>query len=180
MSIASLSNSLTGTLANQTSSTNKKTTSSGTTAASPNIGQQLLAAVAQAQGSTANPLVSLGQSDNAPLTYDAKGLLRQLQNNTLNNPMWQDNSDDSNNGNSQAQSLFAAMHLPTATTGTGTGSSGSTSAADAKAQALAVINGSADSNGNNTNWAQMLKQNPALAGVMLDQQTSQSMISMLA
>lgn len=177
MSITSLSNSLTGTLANQTGSASKKTTTSASSSsATPNIGKQLLAAVAQAQGSTANPLVSLGQSDNSTLTYDAKGLLRQLQNNTLNNPMWQDNSNDNSNSNAQAQSLFAAMHLPSATsTGTGT-----TSAADAKAQALAVINGTADSNGNNTNWAQMLKQNPALAGVMLDQQTSQSMISMLA
>lgn len=175
MSITSLSNSLTGTLANQTSSASKKTTTSTTTSstATPSIGKQLLAAVAQAQG---NPLVSLGQSDNSTLTYDAKGLLRQLQNNTLSNPMWQDNSDDNSNSNAQAQSLFAAMHLPSATT-TGTGT---TSAADAKAQALAVINGTADSNGNNTNWAQMLKQNPALAGVMLDQQNSKSMISMLA
>lgn len=177
MSITSLSNSLTGTLANQTSSASKKTTTSSTATATPSIGKQLLAALAQAQGSTANPLVSLGQSDNSTLTYDAKGLLRQLQNNTLNNPMWQDNSDDNSNSNAQAQSLFAAMHLPSATTGTTTGS---TSAADAKAQALAVINGTADSNGNNTNWAQMLKQNPALAGVMLDQQNSKSMISMLA
>lgn len=162
MAIAPLSSPLANTLGNPTSTATGKAA-----AGSASIGKELLAALAQAQtasGVSADSLwqdqVSLGsagQSASTPLTYDAKGLLQQLQNNMRNNPLWQTDSSDS------TQSLFAAPS--TAATGTST----------TQAQALAAIG-----NGNNTNWAQMLKQNPALAGVMVDSQTAQSMISMLA
>lgn len=185
-------------LANQSGSGNGAST---TAADSASIGSQLLAAVAQVQGdnstssnSALQDMVSLspaamGQTDTTPQTYNAKGLLQQVQSNLmLNDPLLQSDTTDTSNtiDNSLLQSLISSHQIPTTTKNTvgtadttassQTSANASNSMANSQTQAPA---GSAGSTESNANWAQLLKQNPSLASVLVQSQTDQGLIKMV-
>ena len=189
MTISSLSSSLYSTLlAGQSSASNS---SSATTTGSESIGEQLLSAVAQshaASGTSSNSLlqdlVSLspaaqGQTDTTPQTYNAQGLLQQMQSNMmLNDPLLQSdatNSSGTNSNDSLLQNLMSVPQMPaTATDAAGTTTAAASTHTMAGSGTAAVTTPTAattpGSTGLNANWSQMLKQDPALANVLVQSQ----------
>jgi hypothetical protein len=152
---------------------------------SGSIGDQLLAALAQSQatsGASSDPLLqelvslspsALGQTTTTPQTYNAQGLLQQVQSSTLlNDPLFQLDATDTSgtNSNSLMQALMSLPQIPT----TATNAVGSSNPA-ASSQTSATTAGSTDLN---ANWAQLLKQNPALASVLVESQMDQGILSM--
>lgn len=135
------------------------------------IGKDLLTALSLNQASQKSMLssdlqdqVSLSgksQSSSSPLTYDAKSLLQQLQNNMQrNNPMWQDD----NSSNSSSSGLSSAV----------------LNALNAKQNASSGTTGNQTSaTTNSTSLADLLKQNPGTAKALIYSQNSQSMLSIL-
>lgn len=122
---------------------------------SGSLGVELLAALEQSQtASSASPnsllqdMVSLspaalGQTTTTPLTYNAQGLLAQIQSNLqLNDPLLQSDSADTNgtNGDSLLQSLMSSPQVQTA---------GGNSLASTSVQAPTTTAGSTDPN---VNW----------------------------
>ena len=181
-------------LSNQSSSGNSAGAATGD---SKSIGSQLLAAVAQSEGangtasdSSLQNLVSLspaalGQANTALQTYNAKGLLQQIQSSMmLNDPLLQSDTSTSGNalGDSLLQSLASLEQTSAATANsvapaTPAPQANSASAADnAASQAAASAPAATDPN---ANWAKLLKQNPALASVLAESQTNQGLISLL-
>lgn len=140
------------------------------------IGGQLLAELAQAQatnGSSSDPLlqtlVSLGSGSGSssaatsPLTYNAKGLLNQVQYSLmLNDPLLQ--SSDATSGDSESSPdasllsnlLGSSQGNSTAGAATGTGTSNS-----------------------NIDWAQILQKDPSLASAFAESQMHQGILNML-
>jgi len=152
---------------------------------SGSIGDQLLAALAQSQatsGASSDPLLqelvslspsALGQTTTTPQTYNAQGLLQQVQSSTLlNDPLFQLDATDTSgtNSNSLMQALMSLPQIPT----TATNAVGSSNPA-ASSQTSATTAGSTDLN---ANWAQLLKQNPALASVLVESQMDQGILPM--
>jgi hypothetical protein len=152
-------------------------TASGTGSAS--LGDQLLAALGQSSAASGTPanallqeLVSLspaattGQASATPQTYNAQGLLQQVQSNMmLNDPLLQPDTTGTSSGDSFLQSLLT---LPQSTAGN--------SANPAAAQALGAATGTTNLN---ADWSQLLKQNPALASTLVQSEMAQNVISML-
>ena len=172
--------------------------SSASAASAASIGDQLLAAFEQSpvaltsSNSLLQELVSLspaalGQSNTTPQTYTAQGLLQQMQSSMLlNDPLLQPDATDTANpiSNSLLGSLTSFPQIPASAVGTagatqpspgatnGTGKPSST-----QTPSTAGANGTADPN---ANWAQLLKNDPALANVLVQSQLEQGVISMLA
>ena len=151
--------------------------------ASSSVGEQLLAEVAQAQansGSTTDPLlqtlVSLGSgsaspsAETTPLTYNAKGLLNQIENSLLlSDPLLQ--SADTGSGDSgagQDSSLLNSLLSP------GQGTGGAT--ADSSNPGAVTSTGTP---GPNVNWAQILQKNPSLASAFAESQMNQGILNIL-
>jgi len=129
-----------------------------------------------------------GQSTTTPQTYNAQGLLQQVQSSMLlNDPLLQQDSTDMNgtNSNSLLQSLMSLPQISsTSTKAAGTSNAatssqvtanGDTTAGNTQASATAATS----STDLNANWAQLLKQNPALASVLMESQMEQGVLSML-
>ncbi len=166
---------------------------------SASIGDQLLAALTQSQASnttSSDPLLqelvslspaALGQTSTTPQTYNAQGLLQQIQNSMmLNDPLLQSDttsaSDPMNSSLLQSlmpssqSSLATANAMSTATAALSTLQSttnGSGTAGNAQSQVAASTTGS------NTNWVQLIQQDPALASAMIQSQMDQGVLSML-
>ncbi len=149
--------------------------------ASGSIGDQLLTALAQSQaasGISSDPLLQervslspagLGQTTAAPQTYNAQGLLQQVQSNLLlSDPLLQ-STTTATAGTASDTLLQSLMSLPQTPTS-------ATPAAGAQGTAATTATGSSQSN---ANLAQILQQNPALAGVLVESQMDQGMLSML-
>ncbi|HUY03973.1 MAG TPA: hypothetical protein VMV33_11865 [Rhodocyclaceae bacterium] len=125
------------------------------------IGSQLLADIAQttATGVSTSPflqeLVSLnGNAQSSPLTYNAQGLLNQVQSAMpFNDPLLQSQSPDTSDANN---SLFADLIAPGQAAGAST-SAGST----------------------NADWAQVLQQDPSQAAALVQSQLDQGILNML-
>ena len=172
---------------------------SGSAPGAASIGDQLLAALAQSQsanGVSSDPLlqelVSLspaaqGQATAAiPQTYNAQGLLQQMQNNMLlNDPLLQSDTSATNGtmNDPLLQSPMALPQLPVPAApavGAGSGAAlpagsapnGGTATANAQTQAAAATAPGA-------NWAQLLQQDPSLAATFVETQIDQGVISML-
>lgn len=159
--------------------------SSGSTLSSSSIGSELLAAVEQGgSGSSdglASAIVSLsaqsGSSDSSTTTYNAQGLLSQMQVSTLlSDPLLQSDSSDASGASSSMDSILQeALSLSSASVSTGSASSSSTQATDTSASSSgsSTTGGSTDLN---SNWTQVLKQNPALAGQLVQSEVDQSLL----
>jgi len=177
MTIGSLS-----VLPNVSLPTNQGTTGnrmSASASSSGTVGDQLLAQLAQSQassGAAADPLLqdlvalspaALGQASSSPLTYNAQGLLQQIQSSMMpNDPQLQSDATDTGSatGNSLLQSLMAS-------------SQGSTTAALSSASAGgATAFGNAASDVNAT-LAQLVQKDPALANAVLESQMEQDAIA---
>src|ERR1035437_449084 len=147
MSISPLSNQAYASLLSGLSgSTNS---AAGSTASSGSLGDQLLAELAQSQSSSATSssdpllqeLVSLspaatGQTTASPQTYNAQGLLQEIQSSMmLNDPLLQTDSTGTSDTNSSSllQSLLASSQTSTSGSKTAT-----TSSTNALSQALAT------------------------------------------
>ncbi len=195
MAISSLSNSpYTSIPTSQPNSENSSLVSSN---GSGSISSQLLAALTQSQASSSSPsnsllqdLVSLspaalGQPSGTPQTYNAQGLLQQVESNMLlNDPMFQSDATSANNTSNDSflQSLMTVPQLPSAITGApgaqnpaASANSGS-AVATTQTQTPATTAGSTDLT---ANWAQLLKQDPALANVLVQSAMEQGALSML-
>lgn len=148
------------------------TTSTSSGGATGTLGDQLLAALSQAQaGGGVDPLlqtlVTLSSGNGAtstgtaPLTYNAQGLLNQVQSATLlNDPLLQTSAAGSAGAfggidTSQLSSLLAL------------GQSGGSAS------------GAAGTPDSNTGWAQLLQKDPALAATYVETQAEQNLIGML-
>lgn len=110
-------------------------------------------------------LSSLSQTNkSSPLTYDAKSLLQQLQNNMQrNNPMWQDENSNSNSSSGSSLTNTVLNALNAKQNGSSTSTTGSTS----------------NSATNSTNLVDLVKNSPGMAKALIYSQNSQSMLSML-
>ncbi len=168
MSISSLNSSTYSAPLGSNTATTAKQDATSTPVTKASIGKDLLATLALRQAGQATMFssslqdqVSLGSSTSStPLTYDAKGLLQQLQNNMQNNPLFQgDNTDNSDSGNSLNSVIQQALNAKQGTDGSSTSQS---------------------TNSSQGNLAQLLKQNPSLAKSLMQSQSSQSMLSILA
>lgn len=166
---------------------------------SASIGDQLLAALAQSQSSngvSSNPLlqelVSLspaaqGQATAAvPQTYNAQGLLQQMQNNMLlNDPLLQSDTTATNGtmNDPLMQSLMSLPQLPVPAAnapGSGNGAAPPTgSAPNGGATATNAQTRLGAATGLSANWAQLLQQDPSLAATFVETQIDQGVISML-
>lgn len=147
--------------------------STATPVTKQSIGKDLLTALSLNQASQKSMLsselqdqVSLSgnsqSNSSSPLTYDAKSLLQQLQNNMQrNNPMWQDDNGSSTSGSSGLSSAVL-------------------NALNAKQNASAGTTGNQSTTAtNSTSLADLLKQNPGTAKALIYSQNSQSMLSIL-
>jgi hypothetical protein len=153
---------------------------SGNGASSGNsIGDQLLAAVAQEQSTsdaTSDPLlqtlVTLGSAGNGtsasslPLTYNAQGLLDQLQSSTANDPLLQFGATSPEGASGIDSSLIDS--LLTADQSTGSASPDATSATT-----------SAGSTDVNANWVPALQKDPTLASALIESEMNQGLLSAL-
>jgi hypothetical protein len=173
----------------------------GSAADSASIGGQLLAALAQSQAASSassNPLLqelvslspaAFGQTSTAPQTYNAQGLLQQIQSNMLlNDPLLQPDATDPNGtvNNSLFQSLMSSPQIPTmAANAVGALNAAGTTQVPINAGSAAVnmqspvpatVAGATDPN---VNWAQLLKQDPSFASVLVQSEMEQGVLSML-
>lgn len=136
------------------------------------IGKDLLTALSLNQASQKSMLssdlqdqVSLSgksqSSSSSPLTYDAKSLLQQLQNNMQrNNPMWQDDNSSNSSSSGLSSAVLNALNAKQNASSGATGNQTSTTT-------------------NSTSLADLLKQNPGTAKALIYSQNSQSMLSIL-
>jgi len=178
------------------SQSNSANGASASTISSASIGAQLLAALAQSQsasGALTDPLLqdmvslspaALGQPTNAPQTYNAQGLLQQVQSNMmLNDPLLQFDSTGTGGvlNNSPLQgpmpsSQPLAIGAQQAAASSQASTNGGSVAANTPSQATAALAGSTNLN---ANWAQLLQKDPALASVVANSQMQQGLISLL-
>lgn len=192
MTISSLSTSPYAALT--TSQSGSANSASAPATNSGSIGDQLLAALAQSQaasGASSDPLLqelvslspaALGQTSTAPQTYNAQGLLQQVQSSMLqNDPLFQSDTIGTIS-DSLMQSLVSLPQIPTVATNAvdapnaAASPNGGNAAASTQTQVPTTAAGSTDLT---ANWAQLLKQDPALASVLVQSQMEQGMLSML-
>ena len=177
MTISSLSSVYTALPSGQGSAASNSTTTSSS------LGDQLLATFAQAQvtsstspSSLLQDLVSLSsasssQSANMSQTYNAQGLLQQLQGNTLLNDTLGNVSDTASPFNaSLLQSLMSLSQAPATTQATAT----TTSATSPSGTAVATNASSATAS-----LQQLIVQDPTMAVTLLQNQMNQNIISLL-
>lgn len=157
----------------------------GATTSSGSLGDQLLAELSQSFTSTSSDpmlqeLVSLspaatGQTTTTPQTYNAQGLLQEIQSiqsgMMLNDPLLQTDSTGTSgtNSNSLLQSFLASAQTPTSGSNATT-----TSSTDALSQALAT-SGTTDPG----TLAALFKQDPSLVNVYMQSQMEKGVLSML-
>src|ERR1035437_5239451 len=168
-------------LSGSTNNAAVSTTSTGS------LGDQFLAGLSQPQSSSSSSsdpllqeLVSLspaatGQATTTPQTYNAQGLLQEIQNiqgsMMLNDPLLQTDSTSTSdtNSNSLLQNLLAS-----AQTSTSRSNGTTTSSTDALSQALAT-----SSTTDPATLAALFKQDPSLVNVYVQSQMNQGVLSML-
>ena len=181
MTISSISPSIYNSLLNSQQTTNSAAAPSNVLG---DIGSQLLANIAQSQGTGSTlsdpliqELVSLGSQSSGqtatPQTYNAQGLLQQVQSSMmLNDPLLQQlgatDTTNSTNSDSLLQSLLS-MSQPPASPAVVNGATSSVNSGTATTAQTDV----------NANWSQILQQDPAMASVLVQSQMEQSMLSML-
>lgn len=176
MSVSSISSGLSATLLGNSAST--LSTSS--------IGSELLAAVEQGASGSSDALTSAivslgsqsGSSDGSTATYNAQGLLSLLQTSTqLADPLLQ--SDSSGASGSSTSSMDSVLQEALLLSGT-SASTGATSSSDTSSSSSG--SGSSTTSGStdlNSDWTQVLKQNPALATQLVQSEVDQGLLGQI-
>ena len=157
---------------NLTSSLSAVSNESSTLNISPtNIGDQLLSSIGSIPTTAPQDLVSLSslssnQNNLLPQTYNAQGLLQQIQTSLLNNDQLLLSGSSTNSGSSISDSLLQGL----------LSSSQASSLPNVNSQNLQSNNASNSVN-LNSNWSTVLKQNPTMATVLVQSQIDQSLLS---
>lgn len=188
MSISSLNSALYTALQNSTSgSSSNSATTAKNGSGSSGVGAALLSALAQTQaasGTASNSLlqefVSLssrasGQTDNSAQTYNAKGLMQRIQSNMmLNDPLLQSDSSatDGSANNSLLQQVMGSQ-------ASSSGTSGNSLLQAITGSGTQAAQGTGISSLSATQLAQLIENNPSLAGSLAQSQTNQSLLSLL-
>lgn len=158
---SNLTSSLSG-VSNGTSTSN-----SGTT----NVGDQLLTAISALPTTAQQDLVSLNslssnQNSLLPQTYNAQGLLQQIQASLLNNDQLLMSGSSGSADSSISDSLLQGLLSTPQTSSLPNLSSQSTQSSSAS-----------NSVNLNANWSTVLKQNPSMAATLVQSQIDQSLLS---
>ena len=165
MSISSINSALLSSL--QTSTTNS----------SSSIGSELLAALdpssqsANASDPLLSTIVSLGSSASDPsaATYNAQGLLSMMQSSSFGDPLLQGGSSSTGSGDVESAVLQAALAQADGTAASGSSSSTANSGFTAASTSTDLT----------SNLVQALKQDPAMATLMVQNQMNQSLVDLM-
>ncbi len=158
---SNLSSSLSG-ASNGTAISNSGTTS---------IGDQLLASIGTLPATAQQDLVSLSslssnQNNPLPQTYNAQGLLQQIQTSLLNNDQLLMSGSSGSAGSSISDSLLQGLLSTSQTSSLPNVSSQNSQSSNAS-----------NSVNLNANWSTVLKQNPSMAATLVQSQIDQSLLS---
>lgn len=190
MSISSLNSALYTALQNSTSNSGSNSTSTAKSGSS-SVGAALLSALAQSQASSGTPSNSLlqefvslssnasGQTDTSAQTYNAKGLMQRIQSNMmLNDPLLQSDSSasDGSGNNSLLQQVLGGKTTSASSNGNSllqalTGGSAATGTQASQGTGTSALSA--------TQLAQLIQNNPSLAGSLVQSQANQGLLSLL-